>query len=117
MARRRNMKGKRIGYNGRTSGPKHLKSKVPINAFHQGIAPTGDWNQSSFMAEYYRNPQWQSIAERQGMIAHEGIHDLHFFYCALCCFIASCCDSCSCGCGDATESGGNGPPKIRRGNF
>ena len=102
MARRRNMRGNRIGYNGRTSGPRHLKRKVSINA--SGGHHT-DWQ------NYQSNPQMMAFIRQNGW----GNMPMGWILCKLCETFGP--NDCSGWCddgGSSTRGGGNGRrPKIR----
>ena len=93
MARGRRKKGYRFS--------RVRRNKVPAVRLRplQG-AQQQNWTQAEFLHEYARNPEWQYIGRQKGW--DNGSGDIPTgFICALCCFIASCCDNCSCGCGDS----------------
>ena len=69
----------------------------------------GAMNYDSWIDNFYRNPEWQARARREGW--RDGETPSRFLYCFFCCAIASCCMGCTkCGCdSNPHETRGGGP--------
>ena len=69
----------------------------------------GPTNINQFMRDFRNNPDWQMIARDNGYTWSDASENQvnNIIYCALCCFMASCCNVCSCGCPEPETRGGS----------